>query len=307
MDRRQFMGAAGAMGLAATGVAAASRPTQARPSGAFSMHFAPHFGMFRHHAGDDLVAQLEFAADEGFTAWEDNGMPGRSVEDQERIAKAMERLNMVMGVFVMNGGTAWGPHFSRNNADDLSRFLDEARKSVEVAKRVNAKWMTVVLGTREPRLPLSYQTAYAVDSLRRACEILEPHGLVMVLEPLNPRDHPNMLLAEMGHAYEICRAVNSPSCKILCDLYHQQATEGNLIENFERSWDEVAYFQMGDNPGRREPTTGEINYAEVFRRIRDRGFTGVLGMEHGNSRAGREGERAVIDAYRKCDPRDAGR
>lgn len=307
MDRRQFMGAAGAMGLAATGVAAASRPTQATASGNFSMHFAPHFGMFRHHAGDDLVAQLEFAADEGFTAWEDNGMPGRSVEDQVRIAKAMERLNMVMGVFVMNGGTAWGPHFSRNNADDRSRFVDEARQSVEVAKRVNAKWMTVVLGTREPRLPLSYQTAYAVDSLRRACEILEPHGLVMVLEPLNPRDHPNMLLAEMGHAYEICRAVNSPSCKILCDLYHQQATEGNLIENFERSWDEVAYFQMGDNPGRREPTTGEINYAEVFRRIRDRGFTGVLGMEHGNSRAGREGERAVIDAYRKCDPRDAGR
>lgn len=306
MDRRQFMGAAGAMGLAATGVAAASRPSQPQAGGTFSMRFAPHFGMFRHHAGDDLVAQLEFAADQGFTAWEDNGMPGRSVEDQERIARAMERLGMMMGVFVMNGGTAWGPHFSRNNPDDLSRFLDEARRSVEVAKRVNAKWMTVVLGTREPRLPLGYQTAYAVDSLRRACEILEPHGLVMVLEPLNPRDHPNMLLAEMSHAYEICRAVDSPSCKILCDLYHQQATEGNLIENFERSWDEVAYFQMGDNPGRREPTTGEINYAEIFRRIRDRGFTGILGMEHGNSRAGREGERAVIEAYRTCDPGKAG-
>ena len=304
MDRRTFLASAGAM-AAATAVPAsareASRPgrPQANP---FSMKFAPHFGMFANLAGNDEVAQLEFAAEQGFTAWEDNGMAGRSVQDQERIAAAMHRLGITMGVFVLNMGTAWGPHFSRNRDDDRARFLDEARAAVDVAKRVNAKWTTVVLGTREPRIPLEYQTAYAVDSLRRACEILEPHGLVMVLEPLNPRDHPNMLLAEMGHAYQICRAVNSPSCKILCDLYHQQATEGNLIDNFERSWDEVAYFQIGDNPGRREPTTGEINYRNVFARIKAKGFTGVLGMEHGKSRGGQEGDQAVIDAYRACDP-----
>ncbi len=310
MDRRDFMLTAGALGLGAAGLATAQANASAKPAAAqspaqrnsFSMHFAPHFGMFKHHAGDDPIAQLEFAAAEGFSAWEDNGMSGRSVEDQQRIAAAMQRLNLLMGVFVLNPSTAWAPTFSRNNADDVNKFLDEARKSVDIAKRVNAKWMTVVLGTREPRLPLSYQTAYAVDALRRACEILEPHNLVMVLEPLNPRDHPNMLLAEMGHAYEICRAVNSPSCKILCDLYHQQATEGNLADNFERSWSEVAYFQIGDNPGRREPTTGEINYRHLFTRIKDRGFTGVLGMEHGLSKGGKEGERALINAYRACDP-----
>ncbi len=307
MDRRSFMASAGVAGLAATAALgkgeAASYATAGIRGEPFSMKFAPHFGMFRHHAGDDPVAQLEFAADEGFTAWEDNGMGGRSVEEQERIAKAMDRLGMTMGVFVLNMGTAWGPHFSRNNADDRAKFLEEAKAAVDVAKRVNATWTTVVLGTREPRLPLAYQTAYAVESLRRACDILEPHGVVMVLEPLNPRDHPNMLLAEMGHAFQICHAVNSPSCKILCDLYHQQATEGNLVDNFERSWDQVAYFQIGDNPGRREPTTGEINYRNVFDRIKRKGFTGVLGMEHGNSMPDKAGERAVIDAYRACDPR----
>lgn len=303
MDRRTFIASAGAIAAASAVPAAGATNTAARRApDKFSMHFAPHFGMFRHHAGDDPVAQLEFAADQGFTAWEDNGMGGRSVDEQERLAAAMSRLGIRMGVFVMNMGTAWGPHLSRNRDDDRERFLDEARKSVEVAKRVNATWMTVVPGTREPRIPLEYQTAYAVDSLRRACDILEPHGLVMVLEPLNPRDHPNMLLAEMGHAYQICRAADSPSCKILCDLYHQQATEGNLIDNFERSWDEIAYFQIGDNPGRREPTTGEINYTNVFARIKQRGFAGVLGMEHGNANPGRDGERAVIDAYRACDP-----
>ncbi|MEN0020602.1 MAG: TIM barrel protein [Planctomycetota bacterium] len=268
------------------------------------MKFAPHFGMFKHHAGDDRVAQLEFAAAEGFRAWEDNNMRGRSKDEQSRLASAMERLNIEMGVFVMNPGSAWGPSLSRNRRDDIDKFVEDAKQSVEVAKRVNATWITVVPGTREPRIPLGYQTAYAIDPLRRAAEVLEPHGIVMVLEPLNPRDHPNMLLAEMGHGFEICRAVDSPSCKILCDVYHQSATEGNLIDNINRSWDEIAYFQVGDNPGRKEPTTGEVNYTNVFARIHERGFTGIVGMEHGNAGRGKDGERAVIDAYRSVDPRN---
>lgn len=303
MDRRTFMASAGAASLAAMAPGLSGAGSRESESGrSFTLRYAPHFGMFRNLASEDPVAQLEFAASEGFNAWEDNGMAGRSVEDQVRLAKAMERLGIAMGVFVLNPGTAWGPHFSRGNADDLERFLSETRNAVDVAKRVNAKWMTVVLGTREQRLPLGYQTAYAIDALRRACDILEPHGLVMVLEPLNPRDHPNMLLAEMGHAYEICRGVDSPSCKILCDVYHQQATEGNLLDNIRRSWNEIAYFQVGDNPGRREPTTGEINYAKIFSDLHTRGFDGIIGMEHGNAGAGADGERAVIDAYRACDP-----
>ena len=95
--------------------------------------------------------------------------------------------------------------------------------------------------------------------------------------------------------------MGSPSCKILNDLYHQQITEGNLIPNIDRAWDEIAYFQMGDNPGRKEPTTGEINYRNVFRHIHGKGFTGIMGMEHGNSKPGKEGEQAVIDAYVECD------
>ena len=265
------------------------------------MKFAPHFGMFRHHAGDDPVSQLEFAVDVGFFAWEDNGMGGRSIEEQTKIARAMERLGIEMGVFVLNPSTAWSPSFSRGDKDDREKFLSEARDAVEIAKRVNAKWATVVLGTRQPRIDLTYQTAYAVDTLRMACDILMPAELTMVLEPLNPRDHPNMLLAEMGHAYEICRAVDSPSCKILDDLYHQQVTEGNLIPNIDRAWDEIGYFQIGDNPGRREPTTGEINFKKVFGHIKSRGYTGILGMEHGQS-GGKEGEIALIEAYRAVDP-----
>jgi hydroxypyruvate isomerase len=123
----------------------------------------------------------------------------------------------------------------------------------------------------------------------------------MVLEPLNPRDHPGLVLTKIPQAYQICRSVGSPSCKILNDLYHQQITEGNLIPNIDRAWDEIAYFQVGDNPGRKEPTTGEINYRNVFRHIHDKGFDGIVGMEHGLSRDGKEGEVALIDAYVACD------
>lgn len=304
LSRRAFLSTAGAAGLAAASGSASAGAARRRDDHGprFSMAFAPHFGMFRHHAGEDPVSQLEFAADVGFTAWEDNGMRGRTEEDQARIAKAMERLGIRMGVFVLNPGSAWQASFSRGRREDREQFVEDCRASVEVAKRVNATWATVVLGTREPRMDLEYQTAYAVDTLRRGAEVLEPHGLVMVLEPLNPHNHPNMLLAKMSHAYQICRAVDSPSCKILCDLYHQQITEGNLIPNVERSWDEIAYFQIGDNPGRKEPTTGEINYANVFGRIKQRGFEGILGMEHGISGEGKAGEVALIEAYRACDP-----
>jgi hydroxypyruvate isomerase len=306
IDRRSFLASSGAIGAAAA-IGHAHKPKSLNPDvksdPSFSMKFAPHFGMFKHHAGEDLVAQLEFAADAGFHAWEDNSMGSRSIEEQTLLADAMDRLGIEMGVFVLNMGTAWGPSFSRNKKEDREKFLQETRDAVDIAKRVNAKWATVVLGTRHPRIDLAYQTAYAVDTLRQACSILEPARLTMVLEPLNPRDHPNMLLSEMGHAYEICRAVDSTSCKILDDLYHQQITEGNLIPNIDRAWDEIAYFQIGDNPGRREPTTGEINYLRVFTHIRDKGFKGILGMEHGISVGGLEGEKKLIEAYRSCDPK----
>lgn len=267
---------------------------------AFKLKYAPHFGMFQNSAGGDLVDQLKFAADQGFRAWEDNGMMGRSISDQERIAKAMDELGMEMGVFVAYA--EWqNPIMARGGQETRKNLQEQMKSAVEVAIRVRAKWCTVVPGPRDPRLDWGYQTANVVDCLRAMAEVCEPAGLVMVLEPLNFRDHPGMFLTKIPQAYEICRAVNSPSCKILNDLYHQQVTEGNLIPNIDLAWSEIAYFQVGDNPGRREPTTGEINYRNVFRHIHSKGFQGIVGMEHGVSQPGEQGEKALIEAYRWCD------
>lgn len=308
MSRRKLVGSALAAAASAALPASsfASEENEYAELGAkmrgqkFRMHYAPHFGMFGNHAKDEFD-QLKFAADEGFTAWEENGMAGRPVEFQEKFAKTMSDLGMTFGVFVVNLGTAWSATLSTGKEDSLKKFLDECKVAVDVAKRTNAKWMTVVPGTIDYRQEMGYQTANVVEALRRGAEIFEPHGLVMVLEPLNFRDHPSLFLSKIAQGYEICRAVNSPSCKILFDMYHQQIHEGNIIPNIDRAYSEVAYFQIGDNPGRNEPTTGEINYRRIFNHIHQKGFKGVLGMEHGNSVRGKDGERKLIDAYRWSD------
>lgn len=267
----------------------------------FKLKYAPHLGMFEHLAGKDPIDQLKFMADMGFKAFEDNGMRTRPIELQKKMADIMQQRNIEMGVFVAHEIYWKEPNLASGDLDKRKEFLSYIEKAVEVAKRVNAKWMTVVPGHVDLRQSMGYQTAHVVESLKQASAILEPHNLTMVLEPLNFYNHPGLFLTGSPQAYEICKAVDSPSCKILFDIYHQQIQEGNLIPNMEAAWDEIAYIQIGDNPGRKEPTTGEINYKNVFKFIYKKGFNGILGMEHGNSRPNKEGELAVIDAYKSVD------
>jgi len=271
-------------------------------NGRFVLHFAPHFGMFRHSAGNDLVDQLKFAADQGFTAWEDNEMKSRPRAMQSRIARTMKQLGMTMGVISALRGIWNAVNFAGGERAARERVLAGMRDIIEVAKRVNATYLTVVPGLANTGLPEDYQTASCIELLKQSCEIVAPHGLVMVLEPLNRlKNHPGVFLHSIPQAYLICRAVNHPSCKILFDIYHQQISGGNLIPNIDHCWSDIAYFQTGDTPGRAEPGTGEINYKNVLRHIHEKGYRGFFGMEHGNSRPGRAGERAVIEAYRQID------
>ena len=305
MKRRSFIKkglATAAAPLIGSGLIAKSRSEKIVSDQTFNLNYAPHFGMFKHNAGDDFIDQLQFMHDHGFRSLEDNGMKGRTRQEQNRIGGKMSQLGMTMGVFVAHKIYWREPNLTNGDKTLQDEFVENVKDSVEVAKRVNATWMTVVPGHVDLGLEMAYQTANVVEALRRASDVLEPHDLVMVLEPLNWwANHAGQFLTEIPQAYEICRAVDSPSCKILFDIYHQQITEGNLIPNIDKSWLEIEYFQIGDNPGRKEPTTGEINYLNVFKHIYSKGYKGVMGMEHGNSKAGKDGEMAVIEAYRSVD------
>lgn len=265
----------------------------------FQLDYAPHQGMFSATAGKNFIDEIKYMHDLGFRSIEDNGLPGRSVEEQVKVGETLAKLGMRMGVFVVPKGGNGANTLAAGKEEHVDIFLKGVRESIEVAKRVDAKWITVVPGDYQRNLPIGVQTANVVEGLRRGAELLEPHGITMVLEPLS--DTPNLFLRYTDQAYEICKAVNSPSCKILYDAYHQQKNEGNLIDLMNLCWSEIAYIQVGDNPGRREPTTGEINYKNVFKWLKNKGYTGVVGMEHGMSKSGVEGEKALVAAYREVD------
>lgn len=265
----------------------------------FNLNYGIHDGMFRNNGGAEFTDQIKYAYDMGFRAIEDNGMTGRTEDQQKKIGDTLAKLGMTMGVFVVNKGGNGENTLTEGKKEYIDIFLKGCRQAVEVAKRVNAKWATVVPGDFTRHLPIGIQTSNVIEALRRGAEILEPQGLIMVLEPLS--DTPDLFLRFSDQTYEICKAVKSPSCKILFDMYHMQRNEGNMINNIDACWDEIAYFQIGDNPGRNEPTTGEVNYKNIFKHIYKKGYKGVLGMEHGNSVKGKEGEAILIKAYRDSD------
>jgi len=230
---------------------------------------------------------------------EDNGMTSRPIDEQTKIGEKMAKLGMTMGVFVLDKGGNGANSLATGKPEYVDIFLKGCRQAVDVAKRVNAKWVTVVPGDFERHLSIGLQTANVITALRKGAEIFEPNNLVMVLEALS--DTPDLFLRSSDQTYEICKAVNSPACKILFDIYHMQRNDGNLINRMNDAWDEIAYIQIGDNPGRQEPTTGEINFKNIFKFVHSKGYQGVLGMEHGISKPGKEGEQRLIQAYRECD------
>jgi len=305
MQRRNFIqksAAVAALSGIGTTVSAMNNFQDVKPSNSafFKLRYAPSLGTFNELAGKDPIDQIKFCNDQGFRAVFDNGFMGKPIELQDRIAAEISRLNMKLGPFVLYAD------FSKESMvlkDDEIRLMliEKVKAGVEVCKRAGLKWALMVPGRHNEHTDFGYQTANVMDIMRELSDIALQGGLTIVLEPLNKRDHPGLFLTGMAQAYAICRGVNSPACKIVDDLYHQQITEGNLIPNIEAYWSEIAAFHLGDNPGRKEPGSGEINFNNIFKYIQSRGYDDVLCMEHGRTINGKEGELALIEAYRKAD------
>ncbi|MDH5602614.1 MAG: TIM barrel protein [Cyclobacteriaceae bacterium] len=289
--------------LAGTGMMESASFADEKKLNTFNMKFSPDFGIFDDVAGKELVDQIKWGYDQGFRAWENTGLKFKSVAEQELISKTIQQLGMEFGQFV---GTMTFKEVTFAGRDQSLRekVLQDIRNSVDIAKRMNTKFVHNVLGMSDPKLPMDFQMANAIDLLKRIAEIYEPHGLIMVMESMNHKiDHPGMFLHTIPQAYALARAVGSDHVKILFDFYHVQIQEGNVLPTLDYAWDEIAYIQVGDTPGRKEPTSGEINYYNALQHVHDKGYKGFVGMEHGNSNPGKEGELATLNAYRMIDPK----
>lgn len=302
--RRDFikgavLGAAAAALPPLGGARRAQAATAQAPGAKFKLKYAPGLS-FEAHAGKDPVDQLKFIADQGFTAWFDNGLMGRPAADQEMLARESAKLGLTIGPFVVYADFKVKSLVTKDRTV-LDMVAGRLESAVETKKRTGCPWALLVPGRYDESLDWDYQTANVVENLKRFAALAEPSGLIIVLEPLNPKDHPGLFLSKMAQAYQIAKGVASPSVKILDDMYHQQITEGNIIPNIDACWDEIAAFHVGDSPGRREPGTGELNYRNIFRHIHGKGYAGVLCCEHGRSKPGLEGEKAFLAAYRAAD------
>lgn len=301
MNRRTFLkNSAIASSAIALPLSSASAVAREKP---FRMKFSPEFGIFADVAGSDPLDQIRWGYDQGFNAWENTFLKNRPVDEQQKISDTIQKLGMEFGQFV---GTLTFENVTFAGRDSSLResVLKDVRASVDIAKRMNTKFIHNVLGVADPKLPWDFQMANAIELLKKIADIYEPHGLIMVMESMNHKiDHPGMFLHTIPQAYALAKAVGSPSVKVLFDFYHVQIQEGNLLPTLDYAFDEIAYVQVGDTPGRKEPTSGEINYPKVLQHLHDKGYRGFVGMEHGTVLAGKEGELATLSAYRAIDPR----
>ena len=310
MDRRQFVTAAGsALALAGAGrgvaqeaaeeAAAEAAAKAASSSGAepFKALFAPgtrHFGGGKTLEG--YLGAIQKAYDFGFRAWEDNWLVGRAVGEQEKIGEALREKGMTMGVSVVT--TGGGAFFYDASPEQEEKILSDYRKAVESAKRVGHKWFTLVPGTRDVSQPREEQIKGCVDLMQKCCDIFEEADLIAVVEPLShDMAKKPVLLETFQEGFDFCKLVNRPSCKLLADYFHQQQVGGNLIKNTDECWDEIAYVQYGDVPGRKQPGTGEINFTNVTKHLQEKGYVGVIGMEHNVAGTPED----LVRSYREID------
>ena len=164
-------------------------------------------------------------------------------------------------------------------ADPGDTYLTELKNLVAINERLECKQIILVSGKRVEGAAEGSQHQTCIDTLKRSAEVLAGAGMVAVIEPIDRLENPPIYLDGVTEAFEIVRAVGSPNVKVLYDLYHEQRTHGNLIEKLEKNLDEVALIHIADVPGRHEPGTGEVDYKNVYRKLKELKYKGMIAME----------------------------
>ncbi|MBI1940357.1 MAG: TIM barrel protein [Acidobacteria bacterium] len=296
MKRREFVKTATLAGGALALSLGDARPAAAATK--YHLRYAPRLDFLSRELS--IPQRLETFAQHGFDATEYNGLTNHPPLEVEEIRKKMESLEMGLGIFVANPA-GWN---KAGLVDPKQRgaFVEQLNKAIEYHKVIGNNFCTVITGPEIPGVPRGVQRRNVIDGLKQAAEILEKTELTIVIEPLNVLvDHAGYFLVHSDEAAEIMAAVGSSHVKILFDIYHQQISEGNLINNIRRYYEFIGYFQVGDVPGRKEPGTGEINWRNVFKAIYDLGYRGIVGMEHGLSQPGMAGLLKCFEEYKKAD------
>ena len=273
----------------------------------FTLQFAPHLsltglddGTFAGFCGPDPVAQATFAAEQGFLAVEDNFFRQRPPDEQARLVRAVARLGLEWGCIV---GTLdfRKPTFALGPGPARYQILAELRKAIATARSIGVRQLTILPGFRDQALPEARQFDNAVQGLGLCAELAREAGVVLCLEAINRQRYPHNLIFRVDQAVQLCREVGSPALKLLFDVHHIAVEAQDPLAQADLCFDEIATVQIADHPGRLEPGTGGIDFVGLLGRLLDRGYAGIIGMEHGCSLPGAEGARHVVEIYRALE------
>jgi len=236
------------------------------PNTAFAVNLEMWFkGPLEQRVHD--AAELGFPAVE-FWPYQDRDIPA--------VAKTLREHDMTATQF-----TGWGFGQVLNHPDKgAESFLAAMEESCAVAEQLpGCEMFTVVAGNDIEGFSKAEMLAAVVAKLKQAVPILEEHKKMVILEPMNPYNHPGHCLYGSHDGIAVCREVGSQWVKLNWDLFHMQRFEGNLIDNLRKGKEFIGYLQLADSPDRNEPGTGEVNYTEVFKAIREIGYELPVGLE----------------------------
>jgi hydroxypyruvate isomerase len=204
-------------------------------------------------------------------------------EDQKRMLEAQQAAGMTCSCVVGSGRTGRTTGLTMPGAEQ--QYLDQLATGVAMAKRFGGADAIIFPGARQPDIPWERQRENLIAGLRKAGDLAKEQGVHLVLEALNRQEAPTISISTAEGAFDVVDAVAHPNVKVDFDMYHLQLTEGNLINNLkkglEKGW--IRLVQIGDVPGRREPGTGEINFANIYKVLREVGYDGIVDSEHGTS------------------------
>lgn len=213
----------------------------------------------------ESVARLGYSAFEFWMWWE---------KDLDLIVALANRLQLSVAACCTKFVSLVDPQ-------TRSEYLNGLEASIAAAQRLDCKVLISQVGDFLPGVPRQAQHDALVDGLREAAEMLAGSGVTLAIEPLNELvDHAGYYLIRSDEAFEIVDQVASPNVQVTFDIYHQQISEGHLIENIVRNIDKIAHFHAAGNPGRHELTVGEIHYPAILEAIGRTDYDGYLGLEY---------------------------
>ncbi len=277
MNRRDFnrnlaLGALGSGALGARGAYAGPNESggqQAQAGGGFKISLM----LWTVFHGLPFEQRLEKAASAGyhnvelvgeFEKWSDG--------DYQNVTRKRREL-------AINFDATGGLRRSLTDPAQRDAFLAEVKGILPAMDKLECPALIVLTGDKVPGMSHEAQHASCVEGLKRAADIVGPKGYKILLENIDPEENPRYFLTSVGEGFDVIREVDHPHVRFLYDFFHDQISEGNLIEKLEKNVGLIDLVHIADVPGRHEPGTGEINYTNIYKKLAQLRYDRYVAME----------------------------